>query len=395
MSSRPPSPSRTVPEPAGALPASGREAQAARQDFDVFASRFAHEMQGVLQRVEGYAAALERQAADALDAPARHYLERIRHHAVHGNAMVQALAALHRVGSLVLEPGPLDLAALARRSWARLPRAAGTAFSVEGDSAGLQADAALLAMALEHLLANAARHAAAAASPAVHVRLRVQDGWCLLTVSDNGHGFDPSQAHRLFVPFSRLGEAAGDSGLGMGLATVRRVADRHGGRVWAESAPGLGATFGIELPLVPPGADAAALPARAAPAAGGLRVLLVDDDPMVLAAVGAQLERLGHRVQAASSGPDGLQAFEQALAATPFDIVLTDWGMPHVGGRHVAAAVKALSPQTPVFVLSGLPPHELQDEGGADRLLTKPLTMAALRDALAAVRPQGAAPPAW
>ncbi len=375
-------------DPAGApsdLQALWRDMQAARQEFDFFASRFAHDMQGVLQRVEGYAAALERQAGGALDAQALHYLARIRHHALHGNAMVQALAALHRVGSVELEPAPVDLAALAQRAWARLPDTGGTAFAVEGGCDGLGADPGLLALAIDHLLANAARHAAVAEAPAVHVRLRAHAGWCVCTVSDNGPGFDPSQAHRLFVPFSRLADTSPD-GVGMGLATVRRVAERHGGRVWAESAPGLGATFGLELPLAPAEAAAPA-PARS----DGLRVLLVDDDPLVLAAVGAQLERLGHRVQSAASGPEGLQAFEQALAATPFDVVLTDWGMPHVGGRHVAAAVKALSPQTPVFVLSGLPPHELQDGGGADRLLTKPMTMAALREALASVRRPGSA----
>jgi signal transduction histidine kinase len=114
-------------------------------------------------------------------------------------------------------------------------------------------DTALLRQALHHLLDNAAKFSRHVPSP------RIQVGYDstrrAYRVSDNGIGFDPSLSTRLFEPFQRLHNDPAYPGLGIGLAIVARIAQRHGGRVWAESAPGAGATFWLrvcERPADPP-----------------------------------------------------------------------------------------------------------------------------------------------
>jgi len=118
-----------------------------------------------------------------------------------------------------------------------------------------------------------------------------------------------------------------------------------------------------------------------------LRLLLVDDDPLLLKSVKEVLDADGHTVVAADGGQNGINAFQTAhRSGQPFSLVITDLGMPYVDGRKVAAAVKAQSPQTPVVLLTGwgrrliaendTPPH-------VDRILSKPPKLAALRAALA------------
>ncbi len=118
-----------------------------------------------------------------------------------------------------------------------------------------------------------------------------------------------------------------------------------------------------------------------------MRILIVDDDPLIIESLRETLRGDGHRVTAADGGQAGIDAFEAALAkGEPFELVITDLGMPYVDGRRVAAAIKAGSPQTPVVLLTGwgqrlmadnqVPPH-------VDRVLNKPPRLKELRAALA------------
>jgi CheY-like chemotaxis protein len=118
-----------------------------------------------------------------------------------------------------------------------------------------------------------------------------------------------------------------------------------------------------------------------------LDILLVDDEPLVLRVLCRMLKRDGHRVHTAAGGQDGIDAMTRAVAsAAPFDLVVTDLGMPGVDGFHVARAVKAASPATPVMLLTGWG-HGLGGDGGphVDRVLAKPPRLADLRAALAAL----------
>jgi len=121
-----------------------------------------------------------------------------------------------------------------------------------------------------------------------------------------------------------------------------------------------------------------------------LRVLLVDDDLMLLHSLRNILEQDGHDVMTAGGGQEGIDTFAAAVASgTPFSAVITDLGMPDVQGRKVAALIKALSPRTLVILLTGWGDHLLAEHAippCVDRMLSKPPRLAELRAALATIR---------
>lgn len=220
-----------------------------------------------------------------------------------------------------------------------------------------------------------------------------EQGVVVLEVSDTGTGMDPETRRRCLEPFYTT---KGANGTGLGLAMVFGAMQRHGGSVSIESAVGVGTTIRLGFPEDASGAH----PAR--PAAGPvipartLRVLVIDDDPVVLRSLKDVLAIGGHEARSADGGEAGVRAFHDAIRdGRPFDVVITDLGMPRVDGRQVAASVKAASPATPVVLLTGwgrrllaesnVPPH-------VDRVLGKPPSLDDLRRVLADVAtPPGAA----
>jgi CheY-like chemotaxis protein len=162
---------------------------------------------------------------------------------------------------------------------------------------------------------------------------------------------------------------------------------RHGAEIDIESAVGRGTT--IRLSFAAP-ASAAVAPApstavHAVPAA--LRILVVDDDPLLLKSLRDTLEGDGHTIVVANGGQEGIDFFRTALNdKQTFDVIVTDLGMPYVDGRQVAGFVKAASPSTPVILLTGWG-HRLMTEGDlpehVDILLSKPPKLRELREALA------------
>ena len=112
----------------------------------------------------------------------------------------------------------------------------------------VDADGRLVRILFDNLIGNAWKFTAKTPQPHVEVGAEKRDGELVFFVRDNGAGFDMPHAERLFTPFQRCTASANTRGTGIGLATVRRIVERHGGRIWAESAPGQGATFYFTLP---------------------------------------------------------------------------------------------------------------------------------------------------
>jgi signal transduction histidine kinase/ActR/RegA family two-component response regulator/PAS domain-containing protein len=203
-------------------------------------------------------------------------------------------------------------------------------------------------------------------------------------VSDTGGGMDEETRRRCFEPFFTT---KGERGTGLGLAMVYGTARRHNAEIEVDSAPGNGTTIRL---IFSPAAEAIARPApstqiHAAPAA--LRILVVDDDPMLLKSLRDTLEGDGHTIVTASGGQEGIDVLRAAVSTERgFDAVVTDLGMPYVDGRQVASSVKAASPATPVILLTGWG-QRLVTEGDlpahVDILLSKPPKLRELRDALA------------
>lgn len=206
-----------------------------------------------------------------------------------------------------------------------------------------------------------------------------------VVVSDSGTGMDEETRQRCIEPFFTT---KGRRGTGLGLALVYGAAQRHRGTLRIDSQPGRGTEVGLVLPVESTPA------ARRVPAAVAahqpvppLRLLLVDDDPLVLRSLQEALAADGHRVHPVASGQAAIDAFQAAHARNEaFDVVLTDLGMPHVDGNAVAIAVKAMRPATWVVMVTGWG-RRMADEGmslpDVDRLIAKPPRIDELRAALA------------
>jgi len=210
----------------------------------------------------------------------------------------------------------------------------------------------------------------------------------VIEVTDTGIGMDEDTRRRCLEPFFTT---KGERGTGLGLPMVYGMVQRHGAQFEIDSAPGKGTT----MRLIFNAYTAASMPDRrlAVLSAPGrpLSVLVVDDDPMLVRSLQDILQEDGHHVTTTSGGQEGIDAVADACRrGERFDVVITDLGMPHVDGRRVAAAVKALSPQTPVILLTGWGQRLLASNDSpehVDRVLSKPPRLHELRAAFADLAP--------
>jgi signal transduction histidine kinase/ActR/RegA family two-component response regulator len=205
----------------------------------------------------------------------------------------------------------------------------------------------------------------------------------ILEVSDTGSGMDDATRLRCLEPFFTT---KGERGSGLGLAMVYGIAQRHGAVLDIASAVGKGTTFGLVFPSTA-AASRIAVEGDRTLVAQVTRILLIDDEPRLLKALCEMLEADGHRVQTAHGGQAGVDAFLVArLNGEPFTVVITDLGMPHVDGHQVAALIKATSPATTVWMLTGWGQRLAatgENPPNIDRVLGKPPDMHELRDLLA------------
>jgi CheY-like chemotaxis protein len=227
------------------------------------------------------------------------------------------------------------------------------------------ADADRIVQTLTNLLSNAVKFSPIGG--VVTLSAARVGGDILFRVADEGRGIPPDQLESIFQRFQQVdaSDSRQKGGTGLGLAICRSLVEQHGGRIWAESAPGQGATFSFTLSALD------TLPAED-PNADGPLVLVCDDDPSLLEVGRVLLSTHGYRVITARSGAEGVA---RAKAERPAVIVL-DLFMPTMDGWHTVEALKA-SPETadiPVLVLSVLDPDD--GAGLADRVekwLTKPI----------------------
>ena len=307
----------------------------------------------------------------------------MRRQVAHLKHLVDDLLDVSRIasGKLRIETAPVDLAAVARHAVAALPDQpirldAPAALWVAGDEHRL-------AQVLGNLLSNAARFG----STDTHVVLAGTGFEAHLVVSDNGVGMDAELCERVFEPFYQAEqELVRHSGLGLGLAIVRRIVELHGGSVRACSdGPGRGSRFEIRLPLGAPGqADA---PHAVAADTRRLRVLVVDDNEDAVALTAAVLRQLGHDVRTAHTATDALAV----QAAWPPDVAILDIGLPDMDGYALAAAMRRaagrplrLTALTGYGRQAGVAAHSPDDAAAFDLHLTKPATVDDLRRALGA-----------
>lgn len=224
--------------------------QEANRELETFSYAVSHDLRAPLRHMEGFTHFLQHKYGPTLPEEGQHYLNRISTAATFMSTLVEGLLQLSHVGAQLPNIAPVSLRALLQDARSGLQTECkgreiewriGTLPDAEGD-------AVLLGQVFANLLSNAIKFSSKQAHPIIEVGSCERNGEPAIFVRDNGAGFDPRYADKLFGVFQRLHRQDEFSGTGIGLATVQRIIHRHGGRIWAESAPGQGATFYFTLP---------------------------------------------------------------------------------------------------------------------------------------------------
>lgn len=355
------------------------------------ASGIAHDINNAISPVTLYTDALLEQESQ-MSAQGRDYLRIIRRAIDDVGQTVARMREFYRQRERSNDLAPLELnplvnqvLALTSARWRDLPQERGVVIDVRAElPAGLprilgtESD---IRDALTNLIFNAVD--AMPDGGTLTLRTRQASQAVELEVRDTGAGMDEETRRRCIEPFFTT---KGERGTGMGLAMVYGMAQRHDAQIEIDSTLGVGTAVRVQFRAAPSVAMTAAKPAATRPHRP-LQLLVIDDDPLVAQSLLHVLNHEGHAVTAADGGQAGIDAFTAAFkAGRSFDVVMTDLGMPYVDGRAVAAAVKAISPDTPVLLLTGwgqrLSTEQTVPEH-VDRLLSKPPKLAELSAALA------------
>ncbi|HJV67359.1 MAG TPA: response regulator [Geomonas sp.] len=236
------------------LAARARELEVANRDLESFSYTVSHDLRSPLTKISGFCQLMQELYGSVLDEQGRGFIDIIDSEALAMNRLINTLLEFSRLSRSELVRQPVDLSGIAteiaselkmrepqRRIGFRIP----PGVAAEGDPD-------LLRVVLDNLLGNACKYTGKKEEALIEFGVDEKGGESAYFVRDNGAGFDMAYAHKLFGAFQRLHTDAEFSGLGIGLATVQRVIQRHGGRVWAVGEPGRGATFYFTVPPAPP-----------------------------------------------------------------------------------------------------------------------------------------------
>jgi len=226
------------------------------RELETFSYSVSHDLRAPLRAIDGFSRALLDDCGPSLDERGQRYLTRIRAGAQRMGELIDDLLQLSRVGRSDVTLELTDLSEVVRAVVAGLERQQPDRRPKVTIAAGVTAlaDRRLIRVVFENLLGNAWKFTGKTPAPRVEFGREERDGRASYFVRDNGAGFDMAFAAKLFAPFQRLHREADFPGTGIGLATVHRIVDRHGGRVWAEGVVGQGATIYFTLPP-PSGGD--------------------------------------------------------------------------------------------------------------------------------------------
>ena len=333
----------------------------------------AHDFNNLLTTVLGHAELLRNEIGEHADTAAES-LQAIQRAARDGAALVKKIQAYLRhekrerfetvdCASLVAE-----VVTLTRPYWYNEPRRQGIAIELDADLAPvppIQGYPTELREVLVNLVLNAVQAMPAGGSISLTTERDPERNAAVIEVGDSGVGMPARVLRRIFEP---LFTTKGSNGTGMGLAVAQGIMQEHGGRIEVESTLGQGSIFRLVLPFAPE----AAVPDHPEPvvqasgeissgASGSLRLLVVDDEPMVRTITSRLLTLRGHDVEAVHGGIAALEA----MAASDFDCVVTDLSMPEMSGRELAAHVHEQYPGVPVVLLTG----DTDPEADADHIV--------------------------
>lgn len=224
-------------------------AEAANKELEAFSYSVAHDLRAPLRAIDGFSQALHEDYGERLDAEGHRMLQRVREQAQRMARLIDDLLALSRVTRHDFVPEDVDLGILAQDAVVQLHRTSveRTVHVQISTSLATRADPRMLAIVFDNLIGNAWKFTSKTEDARIEVGQFHKGAERVFFVRDNGAGFDPQYAHKLFGVFQRLHTETEFPGTGIGLATVARIILRHRGRVWATGEPGMGATFFFTL----------------------------------------------------------------------------------------------------------------------------------------------------
>jgi signal transduction histidine kinase/CheY-like chemotaxis protein/uncharacterized membrane protein affecting hemolysin expression len=354
------------------------------------ASGIAHDINNAISPIGLYTESLL-ETEPNLSAKARDYLSTIQHAIEDVAQTVSRMKEFYRqretqliLHSVALNPLIDQVVNLSRARWNDMPQQRGVTINLTKELApdlpailGIESE---IREALINLIFNAVD--AMPEGGKLTLRTRAVEDHVHVEVSDSGVGMNEETRQRCLEPFFTT---KGERGTGLGLAMVYGTARRHNANIELDSVVGKGTTVRLIFPVAQnPGAAATTQAAPVMPSRA--RILLVDDDPLLIKSLRDTLETDGHLVTAATGGQAGIDTFLAAKEkGQPYAIVISDLGMPNVDGRKVSRAIKEASPTTPIILLTGWG-QRLQTEGDipphVDRVLSKPPKLRDLREAL-------------
>ena len=230
-----------------------RQLQASNKELEAFSYSVSHDLRAPLRAIDGFSQLLLKKYADQLDESGNNYLHRIRNASERMGGLIDDLLQLSKVSASKIKTKPVDLSQLVRSILSDLQESDNSR-QVEceiQDGVFINADPRLFRIVLENLVSNAWKFTGKKEKAIICFGFKEQNGEQVVFIKDNGAGFNIKYAHKLFGAFQRLHSVTEFEGTGIGLATVSRILNLHGGRIWADSILGEGATFYFVVP--PPG----------------------------------------------------------------------------------------------------------------------------------------------
>jgi light-regulated signal transduction histidine kinase (bacteriophytochrome) len=218
-------------------------------EIESFSYSVSHDLRAPLRAVSGYAGMLAEDYGAILDAEGKRILSEIQKNSKKMGALIDDLLALSKLGRKEMRKTEIDMKYLIEEVLSEINRV--EAYKADIKIAGLHsavADYSLMRHVVINLLSNAIKYSSLAEKPIIEITSRCDNDEVIYTIKDNGVGFDMAYVHKLFGVFQRLHSPAEFEGTGVGLAIVKRVIERHGGRVWAEGKLNEGAAFSFTLP---------------------------------------------------------------------------------------------------------------------------------------------------
>jgi signal transduction histidine kinase/ActR/RegA family two-component response regulator/HAMP domain-containing protein len=358
------------------------------------ASGIAHDINNAISPIALYTESLL-EIEPGLSPRSRGYLETIQHAIEDVAQTVSRMKEFYRQREPQLTLVPVHLNRLmqqvidlSRARWNDIPQQRGIVITMETELAsdvpavlGVESE---IREALVNLVFNAVDAMPEGGKLTLRTKVSALPRQVQVEVSDTGVGMSEDTRRRCFEPFFTT---KGERGTGLGLAMVHGIVRRNNADIEIESALGKGTTVRLIFPapdVVTTESTSSAVPFKVP---SRLRLLVVDDDPLLIKSLRDTLETDGHLVVTATGGREGIEMFRQARERQePFAAVITDLGMPYVNGRQVASEIKNIEPAVPIILLTGWG-QRLVAEGDIplhiDRVLNKPPKLREIREALA------------